>query len=474
MAFQQSLQIRLSQQLALTPQLQQSIRLLQMSHLEMMQEISALMADNPLLEYTEDFSETSPQEATLSDAPYEQTSEQQNESTQDLDDARFESEVGDVKIKNRNDSGEDEDDWQAFQTSEETLTEHLEKQLQFLNLSDRDRGLCVFIIENLDEDGYLRTSLEELHPSLPADLNFSLDELYVALCWVQRLEPLGVAARSIEECLTLQLQNEKELPMRNLALEIVAHYLPLLANKDFATLKRELNENEENIKAAQLLILKQNPKPGANFGQTQQQYIVPEVVVRRLKNTWKAYINPNVYPRLRVNSLYASAIKAQREGHDMGCKLQEAKWLVKNIEQRFDTILRVSQAIVERQRAFFEYGEQAMRPLILKEIAQEVDLHESTVSRVTAQKYMATPRGVFELKYFFGGHVATDSGGEYSVIATRAMIKKIIQEEDKKKPLSDAKISALLAKQGIMVARRTVAKYREALGLGSVVARKME
>ncbi len=469
MALKQSLQIKLAQQLALTPQLQQSIRLLQMSNLEMLQEIAALMADNPLLEYTDDFSEISTQKND--DSPAE--SQESESPEQDFDDARFEADVGEVKMKNRNDSGDDEDDWQAHQAQVDTLATHLEKQVQLLNLSARDRGLCVFIIENLDEDGYLRTSLEELLSTLPEELHFSLEELKIALCLVQKLEPAGVAARDLQECLRLQLVSESDnSTAHRLALQIVEKHLNQLAARDFSHLRKALKTNEENLKAAHALILRLNPKPGANFGESNNTYILPDVIVRKIKGKWKAYINPDAYPRLRVNRLYADALKAQRDGHDMGGKLQEAKWLVKNIEQRFDTILRVSQAIIDRQRAFFEYGETAMRPLILREIAQAVELHESTVSRVTAQKYMATPRGMFELKYFFGSHITTDSGGEYSATATKAMIKQLIAGENKKKPLSDLKISALLAQDGIVVARRTVTKYREAMGIGTVAMRK--
>lgn len=477
----QTLQVKLSQQLALTPQLQQSIRLLQMSNLEMLQEISTLMADNPLLEYSDEFSEISTQK---SDNPNEmrdssevsESSETEMPADLDWNDARWQSDAGSVKIKNRNDSDDDEDDWQTHQVQLETLAQHLEKQVQLLNLSPRDRGLCVLIIENLDEDGYLRTPLFELMQTLPAEMEFSQEELNIALCLVQRMEPSGVAARNLQECLRLQLVNDwhgdVDFQVRNWALQIVENHLNQLAARDFASLKKELKIDDEKLKAAHQLILRLNPKPGANFGESNNPYILPDVIVRRVKTKWKAYINPDAYPRLRVNRLYADALKSQREGHDMGGKLQEAKWLVKNIEQRFDTILRVSQAIVERQRAFFEYGETAMRPLILREIAQVVDLHESTVSRVTNQKYMATPRGLFELKYFFGSHIATDSGGEYSATATKAMIRQLIASENKKKPLSDSKIAQLLAKDGIMVARRTVAKYREALGIASVTMRK--
>ena len=475
----QTLQIRLSQQLALTPQLQQSIKLLQMSNLEMMQEIAALMADNPLLEYSDEFSEVSTQK---SDNPNENTenssdsAESDTPADLDLDDARWENEVGNVKTKTRNDADDDDDDWQSHRAQEETLAQHLEKQVQLLNLSPRDRGLCILVVESLDEDGYLRTPLPELLQTLPCEMEFSEEELNVALCLVQGLDPVGVAARDLQECLRLQLLNEAEVEAghdtRALALKIVDNYLNKLASRDFAALKKELKVDDEELKAAHQLILRLNPKPGAQFGEGGNLYILPDVIVRKVRGKWKAYINPEAYPRLRVNRLYADALKSQREGHDMGGKLQEAKWLVKNIEQRFDTILRVSQAIIERQRAFFEYGETAMRPLILREIAQAVDLHESTVSRVTSQKYMATPRGLFELKYFFGSHITTDSGGEYSATATKAMIKQIIAAEDKRKPLSDAKISEMLGKDGIMVARRTVAKYREALGISSVAMRK--
>lgn len=478
----QTLQIRLSQQLALTPQLQQSIKLLQMSNLEMMQEIAALMADNPLLEYSDEFSEISTQksEQANENTVSAESTESDSPADLDLDDARWENDIGNVKTKTRNDSDDDDDDWFSHRTQEETLTQHLEKQVQLLNLSPRDRGLCVLVIENLDEDGYLRTPIAELLQSLPHEMEFSEEELNIALCLVQGLDPAGVAARDLQECLCLQLLNNADLHneseddanARALALKIVEQYLNKLAARDFSNLKKELKVDDAQLKAAHQLILRLNPKPGAQFGESGNLYILPDVVVRKVRGKWKAYINPDAYPRLRVNRLYADALKSQREGHDMGGKLQEAKWLVKNIEQRFDTILRVSQAIIERQRSFFEYGETAMRPLILREIAQAVDLHESTISRVTSQKYMATPRGLFELKYFFGSHITTDSGGEYSATATKAMIRQFIAAEDKRKPLSDAKISEMLGKDGIMIARRTVAKYREALGIATASMRK--
>jgi RNA polymerase sigma-54 factor len=307
---------------------------------------------------------------------------------------------------------------------------------------------------------------------LPAGLEIDPHELQIALHHLQNFDPAGVGARSVQECLALQLKALPTDDAQKLALSIVDKHLDLLAGRNFAKLKKLADCDDERLRAAQVLIRSLNPRPGARYAVLDARYITPDVVVRKVRGQWTASINADVYPRLRVNSLYAQILSRQR-GSSLSGHLQEARWLVKNVQQRFDTILRVAQAIVDRQRQFFEHGEVAMRPMVLREIAEALQLHESTVSRVTTQKYMATPRGILELKYFFGSHVATEVGGACSATAIRALIKQLVGAEDAKTPLSDSQITDLLSQQGIVVARRTVAKYREALGIPSVKRRKV-
>ena len=340
-------------------------------------------------------------------------------------------------------------------------------------LSDRDRNLVRFLVEALDDDGYLTASLEELWETLPPEYEIELDDLQIALKHLQNLDPAGIGARDPRECLALQLAGHTDDPACPLARTIVDKHLELLAARDFVRIKRLTGCDDNALRAAHSLITSLDPRPGAPFAPLEARYITPDVMVKKLKGKWTAYINPDAYPRLRINRLYADILAKQRRGSsNLTSQLQEARWLIKNVQQRFDTILRVTQAIVERQRQFFEHGEVAMRPLVLREIADILGLHESTVSRVTSQKYMATPRGIFELKYFFGSHVATDTGGACSATAIRALIKQLIGAEDGKKPLSDSQISEILGQQGIVVARRTVAKYRESLNIPPVNLRK--
>jgi RNA polymerase sigma-54 factor len=330
-----------------------------------------------------------------------------------------------------------------------------------------------FLIEALDDDGYLSASLEELLETLPPEYEVEIEELEIALHHIQHFDPTGIGARNPRECLALQLKALDEDEVQVLALAIVDKHLELLAARDFAKIRRLTGCDDEELKAAHSLITSLNPRPGSGFAQTEARYITPDVIVKKLKGKWTAYINPDAYPRLRINRLYAEILARQRRGNgNMTGQLQEARWLIKNVQQRFDTIHRVTQAIVDRQRQFFEHGEVAMRPLVLREIADILGLHESTVSRVTSQKYMATPRGIFELKYFFGSHVATDTGGACSATAIRALLKQLIGSEDGKKPLSDSQLSEILGQQGIVVARRTVAKYRESLNIPPVNLRK--
>ncbi|WP_081024067.1 RNA polymerase factor sigma-54, partial [Ralstonia solanacearum] len=370
----------------------------------------------------------------------------------------------------------DEDDRAPMQLreAEPTMREFLMEQLAPLKLSTRDKGLVIFLIESLDDEGYLTGSLDEILTDLPAELEVELDELQAALRMLQSFDPAGIGARSAAECLTLQLQR-LDSPAKPLALAIVNQHLELLAARDYTRLKKALSVDEGALKAAHELIRSLAPFPGHAFGRAEADFVVPDVVVRKTAAGWMAQLNPDVMPRLRINDMYAQILRSSRGesgAANLQQKLQEARWLIKNIQQRFDTILRVSQAIVERQKSFFTHGEIAMRPLVLREIADTLGLHESTISRVTTNKYMATPMGTFELKYFFGSHVSTETGGAASSTAIRALIKQLVGAEDPKNPLSDSRIAELLGEQGFVVARRTVAKYREALKIPAVNLRK--
>ncbi|NJD26520.1 MAG: RNA polymerase factor sigma-54 [Betaproteobacteria bacterium] len=475
-----SLQLRISQHLALTPQLQQSIKLLQMSTVEMEQEIERYLAENPLLEREDDGpvevygmaagSEPRAERAETEVAAPEAADERVS-GTGDIDDDRWTSDAGTFTGAGRDE--DDDGETRDIHASGTSLRDHLGWQVGMLQLSERDRSLVRFLIEALDDDGYLATPLAELWETLPPEYEIELEELEIALRHIQNFDPTGVGARSPQECLGLQLAALPDSPERTLARTIVARHLELLAARDYARLKRLTGCDDDSLKAAHALITSLDPRPGARYAQLEARYITPDVIVKKLKGKWTAYINPDAYPRLRVNRLYAEILARQRRGNgNLGGSLQEARWLIKNVQQRFDTILRVTQAIVDRQRQFFEHGEVAMRPLVLREIADILDLHESTVSRVTSQKYMATPRGIFELKYFFGSHVATDTGGACSATAIRALIRQLIGAEDGKKPLSDSQLSEILGQQGIVVARRTVAKYRESLSIPAVNLRK--
>ena len=484
-----ALQLKLSQHLALTPQLQQSIKLLQLSTVEMQQELERYLLENPMLERDDDGGNESFASAQQFDAPRTEEGEREQRvereerdarddreqdvpmTPSDVDDDRWTSDAGTFTGAGRDE--DDDSDSHDVHAATISLRDHLGWQLGMTQLSERDRSLVRFLIEALDDDGYLSTPLEELWETLPPEYEIELEELEIALHHIQNFDPIGIGARSPKECLALQL---KALPVdvvRALALVIVEKHLELLAARDFTKIRRLTGCDDEILKAAQALIVSLNPRPGARFAQIEARYITPDVMVKKLKGKWTAYINPDAYPRLRINRLYAEILAKQRRGNgNLSGQLQEARWLIKNVQQRFETIHRVTQAIVDRQRQFFEHGEVAMRPLVLREIADILGLHESTVSRVTSQKYMATPRGIFELKYFFGSHVATDTGGACSATAIRALIKQLIGAEDGKKPLSDSQISEILGQQGIVVARRTVAKYRESLNIPPVNLRK--
>lgn len=477
-----TLQLKLSQHLTLTPQLQQSIKLLQLSTLELNQEIERYLQDNPLLEREESSEAAFSSPASAMPAPgsaSEPDKERDNggeTSSPDFSDGSGFEERIDWSDTGSGVSGKNDDDdfdFQEIQAESASLREHLNAQISLSPLSDRDRMLVRFIIEALDDDGYLHQELEELFELLPPELGFELDDLMIALRYAQQLEPTGVGARTAQECLNLQLRALPDSPARNLALIIVEQYLELLATRSFAQIRRITGCEDETLKAAQAIILGLDPHPGSSISGLQPRYVLPDVIVRKIRGRWLAMLNTEAMPRLRVNQLYATLLRQNRsQAGEMSGQLQEARWLIKNIQQRFDTIIRVSQSIVDRQRPFFDHGEVAMKPLTLREVADQLELHESTISRVTTQKYMATPRGVFELKYFFGSHVATDTGGAASSTAIRALIRQIIDAEDKKKPMSDAKIADLLSQQGIVVARRTIVKYRTALNIPPISQRK--
>ena len=486
----QSLQLRTSQHLALTPQLQQSIRLLQLSTLELHQEIEQILHDNPLLERLDDPLDRSVRllaDGAINTAPAngEAPAAQPGSATPDEAKAGAEGGEGDDSgeggeadmdwgAEGGARSGDDEDGRPQLEAEAITLREHLTEQIRLTGCSMRDRALAELVIDALDDNGYLEEPLDDIHARLPQELEVEMDELRCALALVQSLDPVGVGARSAAECLALQIRRMPGVPLvtRRLALKIVEGYLTWFAQREYTKLKKALDCDDEDLREVQAVVRQCNPHPGAAFGAGVSDYVVPDVIVRRAKNGWQVALNPEVMPKLRVNTLYANLLKQGKSESQMGAQLQEAKWLIKNMRQRFDTILRVAEAIVERQRNFFSHGAVAMRPLVLREIADTLGLHESTISRVTTQKYMLTPHGMFELKYFFGSHVATEAGGEASSTAIRALIAQLTGAEDPRNPLSDSKIAEMLGEQGMVIARRTVAKYREALKIPPVSLRK--
>ncbi|MBX3714393.1 MAG: RNA polymerase factor sigma-54 [Burkholderiales bacterium] len=464
-----SLQLKLSQHLTLTPQLQQSIRLLQLSTVELNQELERYLAENPLLERADLEAEGEAPQA----APSTEPANTEAEPATQVDDAAS---FGDEPVGGPRRDDDDREDFTQIAAAEPTLQESLIRQLQLTAMSERDKRVALLVIAHLDGDGYLTASLAELLEVGLAEIpDLDADEISIALRQVQNLEPAGVGARDLAECLALQLKAlDPATPHRDRAIELVSRHLDVLAARDFNRLRRALGVTEDELREIRALILTLDPKPGRAYGEGDVRYVVPDVTVRKAGGRWVAQLNRDAMPRLRINKMYADLLQASRDngGRNLAGQLQEARWLIKNVQQRFDTILRVTQAIVDRQRNFFEHGEVAMRPLVLREIAEAVGLHESTISRVTTQKYMLTTRGIFELKYFFGSHVATDTGGACSSTAIRALIKQLVAAEDGRKPLSDHRISDILAQQGIQVARRTVAKYREALHIQPASMRK--
>ncbi len=480
----QSLQLRLGQHLTMTPQLQQAIRLLQLSTLELRTEVQQALESNPMLDLEEESGDelelpSEPEHAGADDdGP---TSEEYGDSEADLELAQAEmpdelpvDSAWDDVFENIStgpaSTGEHEDhDFEAGDSTPESLRSHLLWQLAIASLSDKDRLIGEAIIDAVNEDGFLSQPLEEIHEGLPGELEVDLDEVTAVLHVVQNFDPPGVAARDLRESLLIQL---KQLPATTPWLAetrcTLTEHFNLLAGRDYNQLKRRLKLEDGPLSQVIRLIQSLNPRPGGHISDSKPQYIVPDVIVHKRSNRWRVELNPEAAPRLRINTHYANMAKQVHSASDstyMKNQLQEARWFIKSLQSRNETLLKVASTIVERQRDFLEHGEVAMRALVLHDIAEAVGMHESTISRVTTRKYMHTPRGIFELKYFFSSHVSTASGGECSSTAIRALIKKLLAEENPAKPLSDSKIAEILSDQGINVARRTVAKYREAMAI---------
>lgn len=472
----QSLQLRLSQSLTMTPQLQQAIRLLQLSSLELQTEIQDALESNMMLELAEDSVEPAETDKQTTDRI-------QKDTEQDLLDVKDRLDKNEIPEELPVDSAWDDiyDSNPVYakqQTSEyivaenqdnhkKTLSEHLLWQLNLTPTSELDKAIAFAIIDALDDDGYLTCSTKDILAVLGNGMEVEVDEIEAVLNLVQAMEPAGVAARDLQECLALQLaQCSPDTPWLPEAKELVNKHLQLLANHDYNQLMRRMKLAHEQLQEVVVLIQSMHPRPGSLVQDSHVEYITPDVYVKKEKGVWKVDLNIDTLPRLRINSSYAGMIRRADNSADntsLKSHLQEARWFIKSLQSRSETLLRVATAIVERQRAFLEYGEEAMKPLVLHDIAETLDMHESTISRVTTRKYMHTPRGIFELKYFFSSHVSTDFGGACSSTAIRALIKKLVAAEQPQKPLSDSKIASILAEQGIRVARRTIAKYRESM-----------
>src|SRR5687768_570619 len=465
-----ALDLRLRQHLALTPQLQQALRLLQLSALEFAQEMGEALVNNPFLE--EGNQESKNAHATTSSTlsePTAPTTAAPETAPDGEGEERYSYESPSFGSGGSGDIENDRTDWSE---PEPSLHAHLRNQLMLSQMGERDRALTHFVVDALDDDGYLKVSLDEMAAAAPADANVDAEELRAAVRLVQTLEPAGVAARDLPECLMLQLEARDERgPAWDCACKIVQNHLTVLAAHELGKLQQQLSCDEKTMHQAIALIRSLDPKPGHRFGRGDARFVIPDVIVTKVRGKWQVNLNPAVVPRLRINRSYADAVSGA--GHSFLSKqLQEARWLLRSMEQRLVTIQRVAEAIVQKQRAFLEYGEVAMKPLALKHIAAQLNLHESTVCRVTNNKYMATPRGVYEFKHFFSRQLATEAGGACSATAVRALLKELITTEDPARPLSDAKLATLLSEQGLRVARRTITKYRTLMRVPSVEVRR--
>jgi RNA polymerase sigma-54 factor len=497
----QSLDLKLGQHLTITPQLQQAIRLLQLSSLELQQEIQEALENNPLLEELEDetanreASETPVEEPVTAESGSDEGGEAASSDEQAVDrDAAIEDDPQREEPTGGNDDWEDNSeslsasatrneggdglpDIDARNSAPTTLREHLLWQMQMAIFSPTDRRIAEAVIDAINEDGYLTCSLDEIRQSLPAEPVVDIDEVQAVVHQIQNFDPAGVAARDLSECLLLQMRVlPPATPHLHDARRIATpENLGLLAARDFKQLKRATRLSPEDLQEAITLIQHLSPRPGGSVTSSQAGYITPDITVKKFRGTWRAELTSSAAPRLGINHQYEKLIRRGADTADnkyLQDKLQEARWFIKSLVSRSETLLKVARAIVDRQRAFFEHGAEAMKPLVLHDIAEIVGMHESTISRVTTSKYMLTPRGIFELKYFFSSHVSTADGGTCSATAIRSLIKKMVEAEKPVKPVSDSTIAEILAEQGIHVARRTVAKYREALNIPPSSQRK--
>ena len=465
----QGLQLRLSQQLAMTPQLQPAIRLLQLSTRELQQELQQALESNPLLEQIDTHEEIDTRETQDSETLDTADALEQKEMPEELPlDASWDT-IYTAGTPSGTSGDYIDDELPVYQgETTQTLQDYLMWQVELTPFSDTDRAIATSIVDAVDDTGYLTVPLEDILESM-GDEEIDIDEVEAVLKRIQRFDPVGVAAKDLRDCLLIQLsQFDKTTPWLEEARLIISDHLDLLANHDFRTLMRVTRLKEDVLKEAVNLIQSLDPRPGQSIQTGEPEYVIPDVLVRKHNGHWTVELNSDSIPRLQINQHYASMCNNARNDGDsqfIRSNLQDAKWLIKSLESRNDTLLRVSRCIVEQQQAFFEQGEEYMKPMVLADIAQAVEMHESTISRVTTQKYLHSPRGIFELKYFFSSHVNTEGGGEASSTAIRALVKKLIAAENPAKPLSDSKLTSLLSEQGIMVARRTVAKYRESLSI---------
>ena len=497
----QSLDFRLGQHLTITPQLQQAIRLLQLSSIELQQEIQEALETNPLLEEKEEDSgepkaetpeaerangedhdtdsyETSEAGPPESEAEMKPTDEIESSSFDDANSASDWDENFDTPIASgARSGGDDMPDLEARNSLPVTLRDHLSWQMQMTPFSEEDRRIAEALIDAINEDGYLTAGLDEIQQSLGGDADTGPAEIEAVLHQIQNFDPLGVGARDLAECLRLQLRAlPADTPQLAAALALAQpEPLAFLAGRDYNALRRNLKLSPEALQEAIQVIQHLNPRPGGSVQSSQAAYVVPDIIVKKIKGVWRAELNPDIAPRLRVNRQYERLIQrgdSSSANKYLQDQLQQARWFIKSLNSRNDTLIKVARTIVDRQRAFFDHGPEAMKPLVLHDIAEAVSMHESTISRVTTSKYMLTPRGIFELKYFFSSHVATADGGACSATAIRSMIKKMIEGESAERPISDSAIADLLAKQGINVARRTIAKYRESMNIPPSSQRK--
>lgn len=494
----QSLQLKLGQQLTMTPQLQQAIRLLQLSTLDLQNEIQEALDTNPMLDVTEDEHGHEASDANT-DSDFDKRNDRElkkDDNSSSSDESAVEGEWSteipselavdtswdDVYQSAPSGSGlsrpDGEDmDYESRRGNSESLQDYLTWQLNLTPMSDLDKDIAEAIIDAVGPGGMLEQTGEEIWQGMQNHYpELELDEVMAVLHRVQQFDPPGVASQSVSECLLIQLkQLPKDLPAYDVALNLVENYLNLLGARDFKQLMRKLKVKEPELQDAIRIIQSLNPRPGEHIGEETTEYVVPDVFVKKENNRWTVQLNPDIAPKLRINSDYASLVKRADSSNDntfLRDNLQEARWFIKSLQSRNETLLKVATCIVEKQRAFLDNGPEAMRPMVLHDVAEIVEMHESTISRVTTQKYMHTPQGIFELKYFFSSHVSTESGGECSSTAIRAIIKKLVAAENARKPLSDSKITGLLEEQGIHVARRTIAKYRESLGIAPSNERK--